>query len=316
MSYYIPEIMKQYNNWVVWRKVGKQKPPYDPRELHKTKPEDIDKVRRANATKPCCSFDYAESYYNYSGICDGIGFVFTKECGLTFIDLDNCIDEDGNESPLAQEMQDLFADCYIELSQSERGLHIVCIGSVPRSIKTKEIEIYSSGQYMAMTGNATRPQEPQRAQERLDIIFNRYKTKTVEIKPQNAPQGHIYSQATNTQELIELICNSRQGEKWARIHAGNYDGYSSPSEAVQAYINIVNYFSGGNIDLIKALFYQSQFPKINPKYKKGKTGDYYIELATSKAQATATGTTNTKRRKTKVIEVFEEPLRGRRRVIR
>ena len=297
MGFFIPDTMKNYNNWVVWR----EKIPYNPKTGYRTDP-----------TKPCCSYDEAITRYKYSEEYTGIGFVFTKECGLTFIDLDHCIDEDGNESPLAQEMQELFKDCYIEVSQSETGLHIVCIGSVPQTIKTKEIEIYSSRRFMAMTGNAIKPQEPQRAQERLDMIFNRYKPKTAEIKPQNATQGHTYGRVTDTQELINAILNSRQGKKWARIHAGNYDGYPSPSEAAQAYINIVNYFSGGNIDLIKGLFSQSQFPEHKKKY----TEESYINRMIQNAQKTATGSTENKRKRTNIIEIFEEPKRGRRRVAR
>lgn len=277
MGFYIPDTMKKFDNWVVWRKEGEghyKKVPYDPRT-----------GRRANPTKSCCTYEDALLYFEYGGEYDGIGFTFASGCGLTFIDLDNCIDEDGNESPLAEELQDLFKDSYIELSQSEKGLHIVCIGTVPHTIKTKEIEIYSSGRYCAMTGNTTNAHEPQEAQKQLDLIFDRYKTEKAENEPQNEPQGHIYECGQDAQALIEVISHSRQGEKWLKLHKGNIAGYPSRSEAMLAYIAITNYYAGGRNALIKAVFAQSSFPADDPKYN----NEYYINRAIRKAQETATG---------------------------
>lgn len=285
MGFYIPDTMKKFDNWVVWRKGARgQKPPYDPRTGQK-----------ANPTKKCVCYDDALAYYEYGGKYDGIGFILTPDCNLTFIDLDNCIDEDGNESPLAEELQALFADSYIELSQSEKGMHIVCIGKVPYTIKTKDIEIYSSNQYIAMTGNTTNANEPQEAQKQLDLIFNRYKTEKAEFEPHREPQGHIYKCVIDAKTLIEVISHSRQGEKWLKLHNGEWrtvldakgNPYPSHSEAMQAYIAITNYFAGGKVGLIEQVFMQSKFPLENPKYKNA----YYVRLAARKAQGTATGST-------------------------
>ena len=300
MGFYIPNTMKQFNNWVVWRKEGEghnKKIPYNPKN-----------GKRANPTLPCCDYEEAVLCFEYGGEYDGIGFTFADNCNLTFIDLDNCIDEYGKESDLATEMQDLFKDCYIEMSQSERGLHIVCIGTVPRTIKTNEIEIYSSGRYMAMTGNSTNAQEPQEAQKRLDLIFNRFNTTKAVREPKQSPQGHIYTNSTDAHTLIDTIKSSRQGEKWERLHNGIIAEYPSRSEAMLAYIAITNYFAGGRIELIKEVFAQSQFPVADKKYK----NDYYLNMAISKAQETATGSTKRKRINTKIVDVYEEPVRGRK----
>lgn len=299
MGFYIPDKMKQFNNWVVWRKEGEghnKKIPYNPQN-----------GRRANPTLSCCSYDDAVFCLKYGGEYDGIGFTFTDDCNFTFIDLDNCIDENGNESALAKEMQDLFKDSYIELSQSERGLHIVCCGKVPRTIKTKEIEIYSFGRYMAMTGNSTTTNEPQEAQERIDLIFNRFRTEKAVQPPKYEPQGHIYTDNIDINILIAAIRNSRQGAKWERLHNGNIAGYPSRSEAMLAYIAITNHFAGGRIDLIKEVFAKSHFPEADKKYKK----DYYIHLAINKAQESATGSTKKRRINTKIIDVCEDQSKGR-----
>ena len=299
MGFYIPQTLKNIDNWVVWRKELGKKIPYDPRTN-----------RKANPTKPCSSYEEALAYLEYGGEYEGLGFTFTSDCNLTFIDLDNCIDAEGNESELAQELQELFADTYIELSQSEKGLHIVCIGTVPSTVKTKEIEIYSCGRYMAMTGNSTNAKEPQEAQERLDLIFNRFKAEKAENKPQNAPQGYVYKCSQDAQTIIEAIKRSRQGEKWTRLHEGYIADYPSRSEAVLAYIAITNHFASGNDEITKEIFAQSSFPVDDPKYKQG----YYIDRAIKKAKESATGNMrNRKRTAIKVVEVFEEQKKGRRR---
>ena len=95
-----------------------------------------------------------------------------------------------------------------------------------------------------------------------------------------------------------------------KLHNGNIAGYPSRSEAVLAYIAITNYFSGGRVALTKEIFAKSKFPVDDPKYKK----EYYINRAIKKAQETATGSTGNKRKNTKIIEVYEEPQRGRKRV--
>jgi len=272
MGFFIPETMKKLNNWVVWRKEGEghcKKVPYDPRT-----------GRRANPTKSCCCYEDALAYFTYSDDYDGIGFTFTNNCNMTFIDLDNCIEPNGNYSILASEVQQLFQDSYIELSQSERGLHTVCIGSVPKTIKTKEIEIYSSGRYMAMTGNALCFHEPQPAQKELDLLYNRFKTSEIECEPDLAPSFTSQEYSTDINALINIICHSKHGEKWSRLHDGDITGYPSRSEAVLAYISITNYYAGGRASLIRAIFALSRFPHDDDKYKK----DYYITRAIQKAQ--------------------------------
>lgn len=274
MGFFIPETMKKLDNWVVWRKRGEghgKKVPYDPRS-----------GRLANPTKSCCCYDDAVAYYSYGNDYDGVGFTFTKDCGLTFIDLDNCISEDGSESALAREVQELFKESYIEISQSERGLHIICMGTVPKTIKTKEIEIYSAGRYVALTGNALCFNEPQPAQDKLELLYERYKGCVEEV-------ADIYTTtfdtdnttySTDIESLIKVIQHSRHGSKWSRLHNGDISGYPSRSEAMLAYVSITNYYAGGRTALIKEIFFKSRFPADDRKYKK----DYYIERAIRKAQ--------------------------------
>jgi putative DNA primase/helicase len=139
----IPGELRIRPQWVVWKAVG----------------EKLDKVpcsartgRRASSTNSLTwgTFqDALEAYEN--GEFAGLGFVFSTGDPFTGIDLDNCVDEDGEIAPWALEIVHYF-DSYTELSTSGSGLHIIVRGDVPNRRKGG-IEVYSSNRYFAVTGH-------------------------------------------------------------------------------------------------------------------------------------------------------------------
>ena len=304
MSYFIPEMLKDIDNWLTWRletRNGKPtKTPYNPIQRRK-QPISIN----------ACSYENAFNYWQY-GDYDGIGFYLTPQCNLVFIDLDNCIDEEGNYSQLAEDLTEKFKDCYIEVSQSERGLHIICKGNIQRAIKRADIEIYSQGRYIALTGNALNANEPIYKPLELEEVYSIYEPiKHAENVTQSPTGGYIVIETV--QDLEYVIRNSRQGAKWERLHNGDLRGYQSVSEGAQAYINIVNYFASGNDELTKALFSMSAFAK-RDKYQQA----YYIDRMISNAKATATYHSKPEARKTRVrtggVIGSGNPKRGRKRI--
>lgn len=275
MGYYVPETLRKLDNWVLWRLeyTGKGKPakvPYSPAT-----------GRRASTTDPATWGSYAEAVLrlNY-GDYNGIGFVFTANSGLVFIDLDECFTPEGEETAFAKDIQALFPGSYTEISQSESGLHIVCKGILPQAIKRPEIEVYATGRYMAFTGNATSDTEPQEAQESINTLIQRYGR----TEPPQAPQtAYMNTCALSEEELLQVILKSRQGAKFEKLLAGDTAGYSSPSEADQAFINIANYFCGGDEKKILALWRRSKLSE----RRKGQREDYLARTIKA-AQRTAT----------------------------
>jgi primase-polymerase (primpol)-like protein len=95
-----------------------------------------------------------------------LGFVFVENVGYFFIDLDNCIDVNGSVSSWALGIINLFPDCFVEVSQSGKGIHI--IGKRSRdfisynqykqnyknsvNIDTGKLEFYFHKRYVALTG--------------------------------------------------------------------------------------------------------------------------------------------------------------------
>jgi hypothetical protein len=84
----------------------------------------------------------------------GVGLVFTANDPLFFLDIDHCLTETG-WSPLAVDLCRQFAGCYVEVSRSGTGLHIIgTTAPVTHGCRNKQhgLELYTSGRYCALTG--------------------------------------------------------------------------------------------------------------------------------------------------------------------
>ena len=129
--------------WVVWKAVGDKpdKVPYSARTS-----------RRASSTDLLTWSTFQEALEAYeNGEYDGVGFVFSSADPYTGIDLDNCVDEDGEIALWALEIVRYF-DSYTELSATGSGLHVIVRGDVPNRRKG-DVEVYSSKRFFAVTGH-------------------------------------------------------------------------------------------------------------------------------------------------------------------
>ena len=141
----IPEELKELNQWVGWR--------YEQRGNKKTKvPYQANKpMAKASSVndKTWCSFEDA---YRSIEKFDGVGFVFSDNDPFVGADLDACIDADTGVID-AQALHWIEqADSYCEVSPSGLGFHIFIRGTLPKGIKRKEGEIYSTGRFFTVTG--------------------------------------------------------------------------------------------------------------------------------------------------------------------
>jgi putative DNA primase/helicase len=139
----IPEELRARPQWVVWKAVGDKpdKVPYSART-----------GRRASSTDllTWSTFqDVLKAYEN--GDYAGLGFVFSSADPYTGIDLDDCVDGDGEIALWALEIVRYF-DSYTELSATGSGLHIIVRGDVPNRRKG-DVEVYSSKRFFTVTGH-------------------------------------------------------------------------------------------------------------------------------------------------------------------
>ena len=137
----IPQELKDLPQWVCRNEA---KEPINPHN-----------GRLASSTDPTTwgTFEQVFALVTEGKVAGG-GFVLTERDPYTLIDLDVKPGEEPTE--LQRAVLEQFPG-YAEISPSGRGLHIVVKGFVPKGRKTKQVEIYSSGRYMTMTGDVHRP---------------------------------------------------------------------------------------------------------------------------------------------------------------
>jgi putative DNA primase/helicase len=139
----IPEELKERPQWVVWKTVGEKpdKVPYSART-----------GRRASSTDLLTWSTFEEALDAYeNGEYAGLGFVFSSGDPYTGVDLDDCVDENGEIAPWALEIVCYF-DSYTEFSVTGTGLHIIVCGDMSNRRKSN-VEVYSSKRFFTVTGH-------------------------------------------------------------------------------------------------------------------------------------------------------------------
>jgi putative DNA primase/helicase len=139
----IPEELRVRPQWVVWKAVGHKpdKVPYSVRSGRKASSTDL---------MTWSSFKEAVEAYEH-GEYAGLGFVFCSGDPYTGVDLDGCVDEDGQIAAWALEIVRHFAS-YTELSATGSGLHIIVRGDVPNR-RNGNVEVYSSKRFFTFSGH-------------------------------------------------------------------------------------------------------------------------------------------------------------------
>lgn len=251
-DFYIPPQMRQRSNFILWKletdEKGKQrKIPYS--ALYNGK---------ASTTNSRAWTSYENALQGLkSGKYGGLGFVLDKD--ITFIDLDHCKSNNGVLTPLAENIIDNFKDTFIEVSQSGNGLHIFVLGTVKKAVKTKEIELYSTGRYAALTGNAVNPVDLSEAQQRIDILYNYCnRGKKEKENTRRLPQCDLL---LSEREVIEKAENGRNGQVFSDLLNGNWKclgiGDGTQSSADLKFANMLAFWCGCSEDIMRNIFRSS-----------------------------------------------------------
>lgn len=159
----IPKEIKQLDRWILWKYtwvVPKTKPGQPPKPGKWTKTPHsaksghaIDATNHANGVS---FMDAAKALRTRKGTFDGLGFLLGN--GIAGIDVDDCIDEDGNLDERGLRMSKAYAATYAEVSPSGQGFKVlVNIGDDPKLAAIGKndgnAEIYGSKRYFTVTGN-------------------------------------------------------------------------------------------------------------------------------------------------------------------
>ena len=148
----IPDTLTALPRWLLWRGVpgvradGTAKMDKVPFSVAGTK---------ASTTDPATWATYEQAIGAAIPKPGGIGFVFNGD-GIIGIDLDKCAVDRMSLEPWAAEIVERF-DTYTEWSPSGNGLHLFVRGTLPDCRRARgKVEMYGSGRYFTVTGDALR----------------------------------------------------------------------------------------------------------------------------------------------------------------
>lgn len=174
----------------------------------------------------------------------GIGFVFTENDPFFFLDIDGAL-VDNQWSPVATALCQQLAGCFVEISQSGTGLHI--IGSYPQPApqhgtrcQPHGLELYTRARFVALTGTSAvgDPGHTVNLQPVIDQYFPPSQAATNPVEWTDTPDPE-WSGPEDDDELLQRMLASRPGagslfgdripvqELWAGNHAGDHSAADS-----------------------------------------------------------------------------------------
>jgi primase-polymerase (primpol)-like protein len=123
---------------------------------------DSDKVPRQVDGRPASSTNPTTwcSFHDATTSTAGVGLGFVLGDGVGCIDLDHCLDADGNPNEQARRILSMAPATFIEVSPSGDGLHIW--GKLPQAPgrRANGVEVYSTGRYITVTNRPWRTSSP------------------------------------------------------------------------------------------------------------------------------------------------------------
>jgi primase-polymerase (primpol)-like protein len=272
----VPSDLKGWNGWVPWR--------WEFRGGKWTKVlVNAASEARASSTDPSTWSVFEEAVrYARKNLLPGVGFVFTRS-PFAGADLDGCRDpETGRLEEWAREIV-AELDSYAEVSPSGTGVKVFVRGDLPPGRKRKgRIEMYDSGRFFTVTGHRL-PEVPADVMERAGQLAALHR-RVFGPAPDEAPERQAHARpadppggtALDDAELVRRAGSAANGEKFARLWAGDAGGYADGdnegrSEADLALCSLLTFWCGPDEARIDRLFRQSGL--MRPKWDERHYGD-------------------------------------------
>lgn len=94
---------------------------------------------------------------------------------------------------------------------------------------------------------------------KVDELLKLYKNaRKLTNKKRDTP---LISNGLNEEQTVDKILRSKQGGKFKRLFLGDISDYQSPSEARCSLINMLIFWTGGDVDTIESIMWQSDMNK-------------------------------------------------------
>ena len=236
----IPQEMREKGLFCCWKyiqKEGREKPdkvPFNP--VTHSGASSSDPATFASYETAINAFGIQK--YNYTGI--GIDIYN----GVSVIDLDHCIQDDGTLTPVAEDVVQIMHS-YTEISPSGKGLHIFFEAERTKEDrktykqKTDEVEAYISGvtcRFLTLTGNRYNNFEFGSRLDELVIVLEKYMKRPARIRlsreqhfrpvTRESFDSYVYDKsnpmdAISDDELLDKIVHSRDGKAFVCLMNGD-----------------------------------------------------------------------------------------------
>lgn len=221
-------------------------------------------------------------------VCNGhVGFVFTKGCGFTVLDVDvknadTHPNEPGRWTP-PDVLDSLWSyvqkvSSYTERSRSGWGLHVLVRGDIGLGIHSKFLEIYSQDRFMICTGDRLEqlPATIEDRDEEVKRIADEYRKRTGALKLVELPPCTIERRTDS--DVMDWLRSWSNAAQFERLWAGDIAGYPSQSEADAALLNFL-WKATEDREQVFRLFRQSKLGEWDirrrcPRFKANRNDDY------------------------------------------
>lgn len=254
----IPASLRALPRWVCWRYEKNRKG-----RVTKVPLQPDGRLARSNdsSTWACFEACYEATLRNADL---GVGFMLGD--GIVGVDLDHV--RDPESGVLQRRAQEIISELnsYTEVSPGGTGVHILCRGVLPPGGRRHgHREMYSAGRFFTVTGDRLNDRDLEDRTAELAVLHQRIFGNS-EDGPRNSHGGRRNAHSApargvldlGDQELIRRALEARDGAKFTRLWAGQWQGdYPSQSEADLALCNMLAFWTGGDADRIDRLFRQS-----------------------------------------------------------
>lgn len=264
----VPAELLGLSQWVVW---GFEPGDHKPRKVPYSAPTG----GRASTTDPSAwtTFSRAVTVARGGRGFEGVGFVFAMGDPYCGVDLDDCIDEQGNLSADAQWIVDTL-NTYTEVSPSGRGVKLFLRAKLPPSGRRKgKVEMYDTGRYFTVTGRhlAGTPSAVEERQAELEALH-------AEIfgsrKARQPPRPAIaFAVPAEDADLLAKARSAKNGRKFMGLfYCGDLSAYGGDDSAADmALCCLLAFWCDGDASRIDRLFRQSALMREKWDSRRGAT---------------------------------------------
>lgn len=274
----IPQELKALPNWICWDAV-----PDEKRGKIKKVPINALTGGGAMSNNPStwCDFDTA---VRASEKHSGIGFMFGG-CPYFGVDIDGKEEEleayqRGENGNIISEFISTLQS-YTEISQSGKGIHIICRGTLPKRGRRKgSVEMYEDGRFFVMTGNSCSEYAGiSDCTESIKPLHEKY------IGGGREPQAKVRPAVSlsSADDIVKAAAGAKNGGKFVALYGGDTAGYTSSSEADMALCSILAFWTGCDASKMDVIFRSSGL--MREKWDRPQSGSTYGALTIQKAIA-------------------------------